>query len=88
MQVLCLNINMHSVYILLSMKDKRTYVGYSKDPLQRLHEHNTGRVIATKNRMPLKILLTEEFETMNEAKQRERWWKSGSGRKEMKKLFK
>ena len=78
---------MFSVYILLSEKDKRTYVGYSHDVNQRLRQHNSGQVRATRHRLPLRVLFTEEFETEAEAKSRELWWKSSSGRSELKRYF-
>lgn len=78
---------MYGVYILLSSKDKRTYVGYSKNIDERFKQHTAGRVKATKNRMPLKIIYTENFETEQEAKRREIWWKSGAGRRRLKELF-
>jgi len=79
---------MYFVYILLSEKDKRTYVGYTKDLTARLHLHNLGRVKATKYRRPLHLFLSEEFQNEQNAKQRELWWKSSSGRSELKKIFK
>jgi putative endonuclease len=66
----------------------RTYVGYSHDVNERFASHNSGRVKATKYRRPLKILFTEEFETEQEAKKRELWWKSSVGRRNLKKYFK
>ncbi len=78
---------MYFVYILQSLKDQRTYVGYTKDIRQRLERHNSGRVRATKYRRPLRLLFTESFLTSAEAKNREIWWKSGVGRKKLKELF-
>jgi putative endonuclease len=78
---------MYTVYILKSLKDSRTYVGYSFDVNKRLEEHNSGKVSATKNRIPFKILFTELTETLENAKERELYWKSGTGRRAMKKLF-
>ena len=72
----------------MSEKDGRTYVGYSDNVERRLTQHNAGQVTATKHRCPLHVFHTEEFPTMKEAKARELWWKSGSGRNELKKLFK
>ncbi|KKU53303.1 MAG: hypothetical protein UY24_C0015G0006 [Parcubacteria group bacterium GW2011_GWA1_48_11b] len=79
---------MYYVYILLSEKDQRTYVGYTHNIQERLARHNSGSVMATKHRRPFKIFYTEEFETMTEAKDRELWWKSTSGRRKLKELFK
>jgi len=78
---------MYYVYILISEKDQRTYVGYTQDLQERFKCHNSGRVMATKNRRPLVLLYREEFETMIEAKRRELWWKSSTGRKKLKGLF-
>lgn len=78
---------MYFVYILQSLKDMRTYVGYTYEINQRLLRHNSGQVEATKNRTPLKLLFTEEFETEQEAKKRELYWKSGAGRRKLKEYF-
>jgi len=78
---------MYFIYILQSLKDIRTYVGYSKDVNNRLIQHNSGQVPATKNRRPLKLIFTESFTTEQEAKRRELYWKSGAGRRKMKSLF-
>jgi putative endonuclease len=78
---------MYYIYILQSAKDKRTYVGYSHDIQNRLARHNAGQVPATRNRRPLKLIFSESFETEQQAKQRELYWKSGAGRRKMKSLF-
>ena len=74
-------------YILQSLKDNRTYVGSTSDFKRRFIQHNDGRVKSTKNRIPFKVLLTEEFEVLVDARRRERWWKSGAGRRKLKLLF-
>jgi len=78
---------MYYAYILQSLKDKKTYAGFCKDINKRLAVHNSGKVNATKNRVPFKILLVERFETIKEAKNKEQYWKSGSGRRKLKQLF-
>ena len=79
---------MFVVYILQSLKDKRTYVGFSSDAEKRLVEHNQGSVNATKYRRPFRILFTEEAKGIQEAKRREIYWKSGAGRRKLKYFFK
>ncbi len=79
---------MYFVYILLSEKDHRTYVGFSNDVMARLKRHNAGHVAATKNRRPLRVLFYERFKTEKEAKEREFWWKSSTGRNRLKSIFK
>lgn len=49
------NAFMFYVYILQSLKDLRTYVGYSSDIERRIKEHNSGRVKSTKHRKPFKL---------------------------------
>lgn len=78
---------MYSVYILQSLKDLRTYVGYSKNFQARLKQHNEGKVKSTQRRRPLILLFKEEFDTIGEAKQKELWWKTKTGRQKMKKFF-
>jgi len=79
--------SMFYVYILQSLKDKRTYVGFCKSIAERLRVHNSGKVNATKHRRPFVILLTEKFNILKEAKDREKYWKTGSGRRKLKQFF-
>lgn len=78
---------MYSTYILYSEKCKRTYVGYSVNVTKRLKEHNQGNTTSTKNIRPFILLFKEAFKTKTEAKKRERYWKSGAGRKKLKDYF-
>ncbi|MBI5153076.1 MAG: GIY-YIG nuclease family protein [Parcubacteria group bacterium] len=79
---------MYTVYILLSLKDKRTYTGHTKNFSNRLLAHNKGRVTATKHRLPFEVLYTEKHENLYAAKKRELYWKSGGGRRRLQKFFK
>lgn len=78
---------MFFVYILQSLKDFRTYTGFTSNVEERLHQHNTGQVKATQYRGPFKILFTEQFTTSAGAKKRESYWKSGAGRRKLKEFF-
>jgi putative endonuclease len=71
---------MFYVYILRSLKDKKRYIGMTGDLERRFNEHNAGLVESTKNRRPLEIIYTEEFETKIEAAEREHFFKTGKGR--------
>ena len=75
------------VYILLSKKDNRLYVGCTQNPDQRLYEHNSGKVFATKNRRPLVRIYLDEFLNKAEAFNRERFLKSLWGAREKKKIL-
>ncbi len=78
---------MYFVYILKSLKDFKTYAGYAEDVLIRLRQHNSGRVDATRNRRPFEVLYVEQATTLDDAKKREVYWKTGGGRRKLKKYF-
>lgn len=75
------------VYILISEKDWRLYVGCTHDVAQRIKRHENGLVLATKNRRPLVLIHTEEFTNKATAFDRERFLKSLWGAREKKKIF-
>ncbi len=64
------------VYILLSQKDNKLYVGCTCDLEQRLLDHNSGKVYATKLRRPLVRIYHEEFQDKGDAFNRERFLKT------------
>ena len=78
---------MYYVYLLLSQKDKRTYLGSTDNLARRLNEHNTGKSISTKARVPFKLIYQEEHGSLKEARTREKYLKSRSGRRELKNIF-
>ncbi len=75
------------VYVLKSLKDNGIYVGMSKNPEKRLGLHNQGKTYSTRNRSPFVLLYTEAYNSSNEAREKEKFYKSGFGRKTLKKLF-
>lgn len=74
---------MYYVYILISEKDKRLYIGYSPDLARRIEKHNKGFVAATKHRRPLKLIYYEAYLTEKDAKQRETYLKGGKGHNDL-----
>ena len=58
------------VYILTSLKDSKRYIGMTSDLNRRLSEHNSGKVKSTKNRRPMKLIYTEEFDSKEDAMKR------------------
>ena len=69
------------IYILKSVKFEKTYVGFTDNLDRRLKEHNSGKTHFTKIYMPWEILYTEEVETREEARAREKYYKSSAGRR-------
>ncbi len=76
------------VYILLSLKDKKFYTGFTSDLRNRLSEHAQGLVRSTKDRRPLKLIHYEYFIDEHDAKAREIFLKSGFGRNQLKESLK
>ena len=72
------------VYILLSLKDLKFYIGFTTDLKKRLIEHAGGLVVSTRIRRPFKLICYEYFINKEDAKTRERFLKSGFGRKQLK----
>ncbi|MGO3262522.1 MAG: GIY-YIG nuclease family protein [Mesonia sp.] len=72
---------MHFVYVLYSFKFDRFYIGMTKDIEQRLSEHNSKRNTSTKAFVPWKVVHREEYSTQAEARLREKYLKSASGRR-------
>jgi putative endonuclease len=69
------------VYVLLSLKDRDRYVGYTTDLNKRIEEHKKGLVFATKARRPLTLIYFEGCRNEQDAKQRERYLKTTIGRR-------
>ena len=78
---------MWKIYILHSEKIQRTYVGCCHDIEERLRRHNSGQVKATKNGIPWKIIYQEEIPSYPVARKREKFYKSGAGRRKIAKIF-
>lgn len=77
------DISRYYVYILVSLKDKKLYVGFTSNLKARLIRHSTGNVLSTRNRRPLKLIHYEYFINMADAKAREVYLKSGAGHEQL-----
>ena len=71
------------LYVLRSTMVTRLYVGSTAEPDARLKSHNSGRVRSTKAWRPWKRVLLEEYPDRATAEERERYLKSGWGRREL-----
>jgi len=79
---------MYYVYVLLSLKDKKKYVGYTKNLKLRFGQHQKGLVASTKNRKPLKLIYYEACLNQQDATHREKYLKSYYGKMYIKKRLK
>jgi len=76
------------IYVLISLKDRRFYVGMTTDLTRRLREHMLGNVVSTRNRRPFKVIHYEYFVDKEDARAREVFLKSGFGRDQLRKALK
>jgi len=79
---------MFYTYILQSLKNKSFYIGYTADLKKRYEEHNDGKNLSTKPFIPYGLIFYEAFLSRKDAKNREKYLKSGWGWRSIKKLLK
>jgi putative endonuclease len=75
--------NMYYVYIINCKTSGKFYTGITSNLIRRLAEHNkvgSGSVRYTKNLGSFKVVHLEECLIRQEARTREKYWKSGVGR--------
>lgn len=70
---------MYFVYLLQSQKDFQWYIGFTENIVQRLASHNAGKNISTFKRRPWRIIYYEAYLNKFDVLGRERFLKSGSG---------
>jgi putative endonuclease len=77
---------MFFVYFIESIKRPRVhYIGYSENIKKRLKQHNLGLVKSTSKFKPWKLIYAEIYTNKKDAYGREKFLKSGSGWKYLKK---
>ena len=75
---------MHYVYVLRSVSDGGFYIGYSANLRKRFEQHLQGDSFATSYRGPWKLIYYEAYLEQADALGRERYLKSGAGRRFLK----
>ncbi|MFA5063718.1 MAG: GIY-YIG nuclease family protein [Candidatus Omnitrophota bacterium] len=76
------------VYLIRSKIDNKFYTGTTVDLRKRFSEHNEGKAISTKNRGPFELIYYEACIDKNDAFTRERYLKSGMGKRYLKNRLK
>ncbi|HEY4528554.1 MAG TPA: GIY-YIG nuclease family protein [Candidatus Paceibacterota bacterium] len=72
---------MYYTYVLLSLKNKRKYIGSTDDLRQRVREHNSGiGGKYTKDNKPFKLIYYEAYVSKKDAQRAEKFYKTGYGR--------
>jgi len=75
-------------YTIKSLKDTKWYTGYTNDLRRRILEHNSGKNFSTKNRIPFKLIYYEACLNKEDARAREKYLKSGMGKRYIKNRLK
>ncbi len=79
---------MYKVYVLRSIGKGTRYVGLTKDLDRRIREHNEGKNRSTKGFTPFDLVHVEEYKDRVEARNREKYLKSGIGREYLDSILK
>jgi putative endonuclease len=79
---------MFYTYVLQSIKNAKFYTGYTIDLRKRFNEHNNNKVFSTKNRGPFCLIYYEACINEDDAKAREKYLKSGMGKRYLKNRLK
>ena len=73
----------YCVYVLLSLKDNKFYIGSTSNLKQRLTDHFHGNSQSTAFRRPFKLILCEFFLSKSDALRREKYFKTSMGKKSL-----
>ncbi len=76
--------SVYYVYVLLSKKDKKFYIGFTRNLKRRIEEHNAGKNISTKGRRPFLLIYYEFHLNKYDALRRESYFKTSAGKRTLK----
>jgi len=76
---------MFYTYVIISLEDRTTYIGYTDDLVKRIKEHNLGKTKSIKHKLPVKLVYYEAYLDKTKARIREIELKKNSFKK--KELF-
>lgn len=78
---------MYYVYVLLSLKDKHFYIGFSENIKKRLADHNAGYNISTRPRRPFELIYYEAHLSKEDALRRETYFKTTKGKSTLRQIL-
>jgi putative endonuclease len=73
---------------LRSIKDGKFYTGFTSDLEKRLDDHNSGKVLSTKSRLPFEMIYYEACLCVEDATHREKYLKTTYGKRFIKNRIK
>ena len=75
---------MYHVYVIRSNSSGRTYIGHTDNLEERVRQHNSGYGRSTKKYSDWNLIYDETYPTRSLAMKREKYLKSGDGRRILK----
>jgi len=75
-------------YVLMCEKTGTFYTGCTNNLKQRVEQHSKGKVYYTKYRLPVKLIYSEACLNKDDAYRRERYLKTGMGKRYLKNRLK
>ena len=75
------------VYVLLSLRDKKFYIGFTNNLKRRFEEHKRGENVSTSKRLPIRLIFYEAFLSEIDAKRRERYFKTAKGKTTLRQML-
>jgi putative endonuclease len=75
---------MYYAYVLYSPEFSKLYKGHCSDLNKRLSGHNSGNTKSTRNFRPWILVYSESYNSLEEAIQREKYFKTAAGRRFLK----
>jgi len=79
---------MNYTYVIQSKKDKKWYTGGTNDLRKRFKQHNNDQVLTTKGRGQFDLIYYEACLNQQDAYAREKYLKSGPGKRYLKNRLK
>jgi len=79
-------VDVYYVYAISSTTKKYIYVGQTNNLERRVRQHQSGKEKTTRDYRPFKVILTEKHLNRVDARVREKYYKSGSGKERLKEL--
>jgi len=76
------------VYVLQSLKNNGLYIGFTKDLITRLKQHNSGASEYTRKYVPWQLIHYEAYRNEVDAKRREKYLKTNQGSRLLKRMLK
>ena len=75
------------LYVIESLVNGELYVGICKDLTNRLRDHENGKNRYTKGLRPWKLVHSETYSDWQAARTQEKYYKSGSGKEQLKRIL-